>query len=121
MIRRFFRLLWDIAVFRLVAYLLTMICLIFGDCDGPNLCRVKIVDVLVPHSIENIFRSGLTLVRSNDVITIKIEGKKCYKQQQNKQKIILKNWAVKWTKGKRTQIMRWKKDNFQMFTFLKIF
>jgi len=30
----------------------------------------------------------------------------------------LKNWAVKWTKkGKRTPIMRWKKDNLQIFTF----
>ena len=26
-----------------------------------------------------------------------------------------------WSKGKRTQIMRWKKDNFQIFTFKKIF
>ena len=29
-----------------------------------------------------------------------------------------KKWAVKWTKGKRTQIMRWKYDNLQIFTFL---
>ena len=31
--------------------------------------------------------------------------------------IIFKKWAVKWTEGKRTQIMRWKKDNLQIFTF----
>ena len=41
-----------------------------GDGDGPNLCRVKKVDV------SNIFRSGLTLVSSNDTITIKIDKKK---------------------------------------------
>ena len=29
----------------------------------------------------------------------------------------LKKWAVKWTKGKQTQIMRCKKDNLQIFTF----
>ena len=28
-------------------------------------------------------------------------------------------WAVKWTKGKRTQIMRWEKDNLQNIHFLK--
>ena len=33
----------------------------FGDGDGPNLCRVKKVDVSSTF-IENIFRSGLTLV-----------------------------------------------------------
>ena len=27
--------------------------------------------------------------------------------------IIFKKWAVKWTEGKRTQIMRWKKDNLK--------
>ena len=37
----------------------------FGDFDGPNLCRVKKVDVSSKF-IENIFRSGLTLVSSND-------------------------------------------------------
>ena len=35
----------------------------FGDGDGPNLCRVKKVDVSSTF-IENIFRSGLTLVSS---------------------------------------------------------
>jgi len=41
------------------------------------------------------------------------------KPQENKQtkNIIKKNWAVKWTKGKRTQIMTWKKDDLQIFTF----
>ena len=37
----------------------------FGDGDGPNLCRVKQVDVSSTF-IENIFRSGLTLFSSND-------------------------------------------------------
>ena len=44
---------------------------------------------------------------------------------ENKQtkKIIKKNFkrAVQLTKGKRTQIMRWKKDNLQIFAFLKMF
>ncbi len=35
----------------------------FGDGDGPNLCRVNKVDVSSTF-IENIFRSGLTLVSS---------------------------------------------------------
>jgi len=35
----------------------------FGDGDGPNLCRVKKVDVSSTF-IENIFRSGLTLLSS---------------------------------------------------------
>ena len=47
----------------------------FGDGDGPNLYRVKKVDVSSTF-IENIFRSGLTLVSSNDIITIKIDKKK---------------------------------------------
>ena len=46
-----------------------------GDGDGPNLCRGK--KKLVPHFIENIFRSGLTLVSSNDIISIKIDNKQC--------------------------------------------
>ena len=37
----------------------------FGDGDGSNLCRVKKVDVSSTF-IENIFRSGLTLVSSWD-------------------------------------------------------
>jgi len=41
----------------------------FGDGDGPNLCRVKKVDVSSTF-IKNIFRSGLTLVSSNDIITM---------------------------------------------------
>ncbi len=36
---------------------------VFGDGDGPNLCRVKKVDVSSTF-IENIFRSGLTLASS---------------------------------------------------------
>ena len=54
-------------------YLKRMFYLKFGDGDGPNLCRVKKVDVTF---IENIFRSGLILVSSNDIITIKIDKKK---------------------------------------------
>ena len=46
----------------------------FGDGDGPNLCRVKKVDVSSTF-IENIFQSGLTLVSSNDIITIKVDKK----------------------------------------------
>ena len=80
--------------------------------------------MLVPHLIENIFRSGLTLATSNDFIIIKIDSKNLNKI--NKQKRLLKKWALKWTRGKRTQIMRWKKDNLQIFTltnvlFLEIF
>ena len=44
---------------------MTSIPLKFGDCDGPNLYRVKKVDVSSTF-IENIFRSGLTLVSSCD-------------------------------------------------------
>ena len=55
----------------------------FGDGDGPNLCRVKQVDVSSTF-IENIFRPGLTLVSSNDVITIKIIIKKLLKTTRNK-------------------------------------
>ena len=46
----------------------------FGDGDGPNLCREKKLEVSSTF-IENIFRSGLTLVSSNDIITIKIDKK----------------------------------------------
>ena len=42
--------------------------------------------------IENIFRYGLTLVSSNDIITIKIGKKKKRKSQENKQtKKIIQN------------------------------
>jgi len=67
--------------------------------------------MLVLHFIENIFRSRLNLVSSNDIITIKIDVKN--HKKINKQKRLLKKkhlkWAVKWTIGKRTQMMRWKK------------
>ena len=76
----------------------------FGDGDGPNLCRVKRIDASSTF-IKNIFRSGLTLVSSNDIITIKINKKKYKKmfvknqKKINKQKRIfkIKIWAVKWT------------------------
>ena len=44
--------------------------------------------MIVPHFIENIFRPGLTLIISNDIITIKIDNKKCLKKPKkiNKQK-----------------------------------
>ena len=44
----------------------------FGDGDGPNLCRVIKVDVSSTF-IENIFRSGLTLVSSWDCFFTKIK------------------------------------------------
>ena len=69
----------------------------FGDGDRPNFCRVYKADVSFTF-IENIFRSGLTLVSSNDIITIKndIFFVKNHKKI-NKQKRLFK------------QIMRWKK------------
>ena len=59
-------------------HIIDQIKLKFGDGDGPNLC-------------ENIFRSGLTLVSSNDIITIKID-KEIIKNRKkiNKQKRLLK-------------------------------
>ena len=71
--------------------------------------------MLVPHFIENIFRSGKP-ASSHDIKTIDVKNHK----RINKQKRLFKKefkWAVKWTKGKRTQIMLWKKDNLQIFTF----
>ena len=44
---------------------MSLIYLKFSDGDGPNLCRVKKVDVSSSF-IENIFRSGLTPVSSWD-------------------------------------------------------
>ena len=44
----------------------------FSDAGGPTLCRVKQVDVSSTF-IKHIFRSGLTLVSSNAIITIKID------------------------------------------------
>ena len=51
--------------------------------------------MLVPHFIENIFRSGLTLASSNDIITIKIDNKNVKKPQEIKQK--RKILCLKWT------------------------
>ena len=53
----------------------------FGD--GLNLFRVKKVDVSSTF-IEDILRSGMTLVSSNDIITIKID-RNFFKLQENKQ------------------------------------
>ena len=65
---------------------------------------------------------------SNDIITIKIDKRKLKnvkKSQEDKQtkRLFKQNlkWAVKWTKGKGTQIMRWNKDNLQIFTFKEFF
>ena len=82
----------------------------FGDGDEQKLCRVEKVDVSSTF-IENIFWSGLTLVSSNVIITVKIDKKnvKNHKKRNKQKRLFKKNWAVKWTKGKRTQIMRWKK------------
>ena len=73
--------------------------------------------MLLTHFIENIFRFVLTLVSSNDIITIKVDNVNVKKKKLNNKKDYLKKWTVKWTKGKRTQIMRWKKNNLQIFTF----
>ena len=59
----------------------------FGDVDGPNLCRVKKKEDDSSTFIENIFRSGLTLVSSNDIKTIKIDKKNC-KNCKKSQEII---------------------------------
>ena len=48
-------------------HLIIKLCLKFGDGNGPNLCRVKKVDVSSTF-IENLL---------NDIITIKIDIKKC--------------------------------------------
>ena len=60
-----------------------------GDGDGPNLCRVKKVDVSNSTFIENLFRSGLTLVSSNDIITNKIDKKKFKNFVKNHTKFVL--------------------------------
>ena len=46
----------------------------FGDGNGPNFCGVKKVDFCSTF-FENIFRTWLILVSSNDIITIKIDKK----------------------------------------------
>ena len=53
----------------------------FIDGDGPNLCRVK------KTFNENLFRSGLTLVSSNNIKTIKIGKKKKILNFKNHKKI----------------------------------
>jgi len=78
-----------------------------------------VMDQTTLEFIENTFRSRLILVSSNNIITIKIEKNVPQENIQTKQ--IKKNWAVKLTKWKRTQIMRWKKDKLQTFTFKKCF
>ena len=56
--------------------------------------------------IENIFRSRLNLVSSNNIIAIKIDKKDCLKPQENKQtkKIIKKIWGCQMD-SEWTQIM----------------
>ena len=69
-------------IYRSIAYIIH---LKFGDGDdGPNLCWVK-KEVVRSTFYWKKIRSGLTLVRSNDIITIKIDNKKCYQPQENKQ------------------------------------
>ena len=68
----------------------------FGDVDEQKLCRVEKVDVSSTF-IENIFWSGLTLVSSNDIITIKINKKNHKKINKQKRLFKIKIWAVKWT------------------------
>ena len=57
-----------------------IIVLKFGDGDEPNLCRVKKVNDNSTF-IENIFRSGLTLVSSNDNNHKKINKQKRFKNR----------------------------------------
>ena len=53
--------------------------------------------MLIPHFSENIFHSGMTVVSSNDIITLKIDDKKVYKPPENKEtKFFFFKWAVKW-------------------------
>ena len=53
--------------------------------DGPNLYRV-IKYMFIPRFIENTFRSGLTLVSSNDIMTIKIKNKKRVSQMEKRKR-----------------------------------
>ena len=47
---------------------------------------------------------------------------KNHKKINNQKRLFkIQIWAVKWTEGKRTQIIRWKKDNLQIFTYKKMF
>ena len=60
--------------------------------------------MLVQHFIKNIFQSGLTLISSNDILTIKIHIKKMFqthkKNNKRKQKSFFqKKLAVKSKKG----------------------
>jgi len=63
----------------------------FGEGDGPNLCRVKKVDVS-PTLIKKLFQSGLTLVSPN-----KIDKKivKNHKKISKQKRLFKKIWAVK--------------------------
>ena len=78
-------------IFSVVSKVQNLCCIFdlkFGDGDEPNLGRAKKADASSAF-IENIFRSGLTLVSSNDIITIKIEKKiiKNHKQKRLFKKI----------------------------------
>jgi len=96
----------------------------FGDGDEPNLCRVKNVSSTF---IENLFRCGLTLVSSYDIITIKVDKKKfkkfCKKSQENKQtkKIIQnKNLGCQMDIRETNSDYETEKDNLQIFAFKKM-
>ena len=99
-----------------------------GYGDGPNVCRVKKVDVSSTF-IENIYRSGLTLVSSNDIITIKIDKKilKIVKNHKEKKSFKLKIWAVKWKTNSDYEMekrsfenIHFKKNVWRQLLFLEI-
>ena len=65
--------------------------------------------------IENIFRSGLTLVSSNDIIAIKIDKK----NKQTKRIIQNKNFVCKMYIRESNSDYEMEKDNLQIFTLKK--
>ncbi len=75
--------------------------------------------MLVPaHFIENIFRSGLTIVISNDIITVKIDNMECYLPQEIKQtkKIFFKMGRQMYLKETKSD-HEMEKYNLIIFTF----
>ena len=72
----------------------------FGNGDGPKLCRLKKVDVSSKF-FENLFRSGLTVVSSNDIVTTKIDIKNVKNHRKiNKQYSFLKDTKLQFTINK---------------------
>ena len=70
--------------------------------------------MLVPHLLNNIFRSGLTLVSSNDIITIKID-KKSQENKQTKKFIQNKNLGCQHGHNWETNY------DYEMFNFVNLF